>query len=144
MAKNINDIEELLVAFLKRVTDYNDNLNDDDKEGGSTVPTGDEYNELLSECELSLSHLINEARTLMRFPAHPWPKGTRIVSVEGEWDDDDGRRRDTGPNAVGVVERADWHADQGWTYGVGFPDSGVYVYLDQTDPLTDVTKYRPA
>lgn len=74
-------------------------------------------------------------------PAHPWPVGLRIISVQGEWDED-GR---TGPDAMGVVRTArHYDDDQGWTYDVWFPASGVDIVLDEGDPLNDPNHYRPA
>lgn len=78
------------------------------------------------------------------FPAHPLPIGFRIISVKGEQDEDDDQERFTGPEAIGVIDSVDRYKGQGWTYGVLFQDSGVYVFLDEGDPLHDPAHYRPA
>lgn len=67
-------------------------------------------------------------------PTHPLPLGTRIISIEGEWDDDDGTERYTGPNAIGEVMSNNQHDGRGHVYGVLFPN-GTSVFLDQFGEL---------
>lgn len=71
---------------------------------------------------------------------HPLKCGTRIRSIQGECDEGDNGPRSTGPNATGRVMTAKHYPGQGWTYGVGF-DSGVFVFIDESDGLDDPSKY---
>jgi hypothetical protein len=77
-------------------------------------------------------------------PPHPWPKGMRLISVVGECDEDEGRVRETGPLAEGIVQTVRFYPDQGWTYDVEFPVSGVAIVLDEGDALSDPAHYRGA
>lgn len=76
---------------------------------------------------------------------HPFPIGTTVISVEGEWDsdDDDDRRRETGPMARGTVLSATLADGCGWIYDVAFAESDVAVRLIQrADRLDDPARYR--
>ena len=75
--------------------------------------------------------------------SHPLALGTKILSVKGEQDqDDDNTVRRTGPNAIGRVIAADHIPHQGWSYGIEFSPSGVFVFIDQRDSIDDSSKYR--
>jgi hypothetical protein len=62
---------------------------------------------------------------------HPLPVGTRILSINGESDDNDGVERHTGPNAVGVIDQVHmFDPCNAWTYSVHFPN-GTSVWIDE-------------
>ncbi len=70
--------------------------------------------------------------------------GDQVISHRGEWDEGDQplRRRETGPNATGIVGRIDGpHGAQGYIYSVTFDPSGVWVFLDDRDFDADPTAY---
>jgi hypothetical protein len=77
---------------------------------------------------------------------HPLPIGFKIISIEGECDCDDlDVTRQTGPNAAGVIISANNYGfGQGWSYGVEFAPSGVWVNIDQSDGIDDPHRYRAA
>jgi hypothetical protein len=76
---------------------------------------------------------------------HPLAIGAKLMSIAGEWDeDDDGSQRDTGANAIGRIVSAQYYIGQGWSYGVVFNPSGVWVHIDEADGLDDPLKYQVA
>jgi hypothetical protein len=67
---------------------------------------------------------------------HPWPIGTKVLSLRGEQDhDENDMPRTTGPRAWGtVIDREDLARNgQGWSYGLEFKSSGVLVRVDEAD-----------
>lgn len=76
---------------------------------------------------------------------HPLPLGFKIISIEGECDEGDNGPRETGPNAVGeIITFAKYDSREGYSYGIVFQPSGVWVHIDQQDSIDDPAKYRPA
>ena len=72
---------------------------------------------------------------------HPIVKGDRLMSLKGEiCDDGHGAILSTGENAIGVLENYKYDEFRGFTYQVYFPESLVWVVLDETD-LEDVARY---
>jgi len=70
----------------------------------------------------------------LRQIAHTVRPGDRVISIAGEWDDNDGERRETGPNATGVIQGfADDH------YDVSFAN-GTHVRITP-DEIADPTQY---
>ena len=65
---------------------------------------------------------------------HPLKIGDYIETLVGE--------RHAPPGSVGKVISVDHYPGQGWTYGVHFNDSGVWVFIDQQDSIHDPAKYR--
>lgn len=86
------------------------------------------------------AYTIEEAEALDA-AAHPLEIGTRIRSVQGEWDDDDGKQRHTGPDAIGEVISNEQRDGRGFVYGVLFPN-GTQVFLDQFGELDDMKRYE--
>jgi hypothetical protein len=80
------------------------------------------------------------------FMNHPLPIGFKILAIDGECDrDGEDNERSTGSNAVGkVITAHNYGSPQGWSYGVAFEPSGVWVNIDQLDSIDDPKKYLPA
>lgn len=74
---------------------------------------------------------------------HPLKLGSHLLSRQGEEDEDeDGTVRKTGPDAIGkIISVGHLPAPQGWSYGVVFEPSGVWVFIDEDawrGPISDV------
>lgn len=79
-----------------------------------------------------------------------WTIGTEIVFSQGEkdcgvmsWDPDEFEvERNTGPNAVGYIVSRDFHENQGWSHGVFFPNSEVWVNIYGEELESDLYEIR--
>ena len=83
---------------------------------------------------------------MTRKPSHPLPRGTRIITVRGEIDEDsDEEQRITAPGTVGTItgyakERE--NGDAGFCYDIEFPN-GAWVTRDDNE-VDDPARYRLA
>jgi hypothetical protein len=77
-------------------------------------------------------------------PKHPLTRGTRIVTIQGELDQDHaGEDRDTPPGAIGKItgianERE--NGDEGYCYDIEF-DNGAWFTRDDFE-IDDHSRYR--
>jgi len=69
----------------------------------------------------------------------PFPAGCAVLSINGEFDDNDGVERHTGPMAIGVIHDSGYHKDTGWTYSVWFAN-GTCVQIYEFE-LMDASQY---
>lgn len=67
---------------------------------------------------------------------HPLKISQKILSVNGECDDNG----ISPPGSIGVIISQYHYEKQGWTYGIEFPET--FVFIDQNDGIDDITKYR--